>query len=106
MRRHVLHLMLFLALILQGVVAVGGDLSMDHGQEQHCAGHDTFQKDCACCPDGATMGMSCTVQCTVAQASFVFVTPVRLASFSTSDAFIQPALAGPNYVPLVPPPIV
>jgi len=106
MRRHVFHLMLFLALILQGVVAVGGDLSLAHGQEQHCAGHDTFQKDCACCPDGATMGMSCTVQCTVAQASFVFVTPVRLASYSTSNALIQPAFAGPNYVPLVPPPIV
>jgi hypothetical protein len=105
MRRHVFHLMLFIALILQGVVAVGGGVSADHGQEQHCAGHDTLQKDCACCPDGAATGMSCTVQCTVAQASFGFIAPVRLASYSTSNSFSQLALASPNYVPLVPPPI-
>lgn len=106
MRRHVLHLMLFLALILQGVVAVGGGVSADHGQEQHCAGHDTFQKDCACCPDGSTMSMSCTTQCTVSQVAFVVLAPVRLASYSTRVVFDQPAIAGPNYVPLVPPPIV
>lgn len=105
MRRHVLNLLLFVALILQGVVAVGGGVSADHGQEQHCAGHDTFQKDCACCPDGAGASMNCTVQCSVSQASFVVFAPVRVASYSTSILFAQPAVASPDYVPLVPPPI-
>lgn len=104
MRRHVFNLMLFIALILQGVVAVGGGMPVDHGQEQHCAGHDA-STDCACCPDGAMASMGCTAQCTVSQAPVVVFAPVRVASYSASIPFAQPAFAGPNYAPLVPPPI-
>lgn len=105
MRRHVFHWMLFIALILQGVVAVGAGMPADHGQEQHCAGHEVMQKDCACCPDGAMAGMSCTAQCTVSQAFLVVATPVRLASYSTNFSFVQPDFAALSYAPWVPPPI-
>ncbi|HKU14330.1 MAG TPA: hypothetical protein VJQ52_08025 [Steroidobacteraceae bacterium] len=104
MHRHVLSLLMFFALFLQGVAAVGG-VSMDHGMPQHCAGHDMAQKDCVCCPDGLTTSMSCTAQCSVSQAPVVMIEPVRLVTCSTSSAFVQPAFAGPDYAPLVPPPI-
>jgi hypothetical protein len=106
MRRHIFNLLLFVALILQGVAAVGGGMPADHGQEQHCAGHEAMQADCPCCPDGGAASMNCTVQCTVSQAPLVLLTPVRLASYSTSTLFIQPVFVGPSYAPLVPPPIV
>lgn len=105
MRRHILNLLLFVALVFQGMVAVGGGFAADHEQEQHCAGHEAPQKDCACCPDGATGSMSCTAQCSVSQAGIVMFAPTRFVSYSTSTAYIEPAFAGPNYVPLVPPPI-
>lgn len=105
MRRLAFNLMLFIALLLQGVVAVGGSVSVDHGQEQHCAGHDSATKDCACCPDGGTASMSCTTQCSAIQAPQVVLAPVRLAIASTLLTFVPPVFAGPNYAPLVPPPI-
>lgn len=104
MHRRVLSLLMFCALLLQGVAAVGA-IPMDHGTQQHCAGHDMAQKDCVCCPGGLTTSMSCTAQCSVSQAPVVMVEPVRFATYSTSIAFVQPAFAGPDYVPLVPPPI-
>lgn len=105
MRQHVFHWMLLIALILQGVVAVGAGVPVDHGQEQHCAGHEVMQEHCACCPDGGMTGMSCTVQCTVSQAFLAVAIPVRLAGYSTNISFAQPDFAGPSYAPLVPPPI-
>jgi hypothetical protein len=105
MRRLAFNLMLVIALLLQGVVAVGGSVSADHGQEQHCAGHDVAAKDCACCPDGGTASMSCTTQCSAIQAPQVILAPVRLAIASTLPTSVPPVFAGPNYAPLVPPPI-
>lgn len=105
MRRHLCNLLVFIALVFQGVVAVGGDVFVDAGQEQHCAGHDAPQKDCPCCPEGSAAGMNCTVQCSVSQAPVVVPMPVRVASYSMETAFSQRISAGPDYVPLVPPPI-
>jgi hypothetical protein len=105
MQRRVLSLLMFCALLLQGFVAVGGDMPVEHGMQQHCAGHDMAQKDCACCPDGLTTSMSCTAQCSVSQAPVVMIEPVRFVAYSTSIAFVQAAFAGPDYAPLVPPPI-
>jgi len=105
MRRPILNMLLFVALILQGVVAVGGGVPADHGQEQHCAGHDAMQKDCACCPEGTAASMNCTAQCSVSQAPIVMLAPVRITSYSMSATYVAPAFAAPNYAPLVPPPI-
>ena len=104
MRRPLLHLLLLIALVFQGVVAVGAPLA-DDAQEQHCAGHDESKQECACCPAG-TAAMSCTAQCTVCQAPTVMLTPSRCASYGVLTVYIEPAFAGLTYVPLVPPPIV
>jgi hypothetical protein len=105
MRHCVLHLLLFIALVFQGVAAVAG-APADRGQEQHCAGHDAAQNDCACCPEGLGASMSCTAQCSVSQAPFAYLIPVRLVSYSTVTAYVQRTFAGPNDAPLIPPPIV
>lgn len=108
MRSYALQLMLVIALIFQGAVAVGGGLPSGHEQQQHCAGHDMNQPEaaqCACCPDGMAAGMSCTAQCSVSQAPLVTFAPVRVAGYSTPLVFAAPALAQADYPPLVPPPI-
>ena len=104
MRRPILNLLLFIALVFQGVVAVGG-VPADHEQEQHCAGHEVPQKDCACCPDGLAAIVSCTAQCSVAQAPIVMLQLARFASACPNPEYVQAAFVSPNYAPLVPPPI-
>lgn len=104
MRRNILQLLLLIALVLQGAVAVGGTY-VDEEPQHHCAGHDSNGADCTCCPDGAPGDTSCTVQCSVSQAPLIIATPVRVVSYSMLIALFEDAAADRNYLPLVPPPI-
>lgn len=104
MRRFALHVLILLGLLLQGVVAVGAGMPHEE-QQQHCAGHYS-DENCACCPDGATSSMSCTVQCSVSQAPIVTLTLDRVVSYSTRIAFAEASISNPAYAPLVPPPIL
>jgi hypothetical protein len=106
MRRHFLNVLLLLALVFQGVVAVGGDLGADPGAEQHCAGHAAEPGNCVCCPEGSAMNAACTVQCSVCQAPVSMFMPARVPSSSLHPSPAERAIRSACYVPLNPPPIV
>jgi hypothetical protein len=105
MRRAAVHVLVILALLFQGVVSVGADISAaDHQSQQHCAGHDMSAQDCACCPGGVA-DTNCTVQCSVLQASEVMQTPTRLELRSNSIDLPEASVRSRFYAPIDPPPI-
>lgn len=104
MRRCAIHLLLLIGLLLQGAVAVGYGMPYEE-QQQHCAGHYS-EESCDCCPDGTMGSMSCTAQCSVAQAPTVMLTVERVPSFGSGIPFEQASIPSPAYAPLVPPPIL
>src|SRR4051794_39677140 len=78
MPHRLLQLVLLFSLIFQGVVVVGA-VAPGGGPKQHCAEHSGLhQEHCPCCPEGATSSASCTVQCSVAQASIALFAPAWL----------------------------
>jgi hypothetical protein len=105
MRQPFVNLFLILILAFQGVSAVGADIFPDHEMQQHCAGHDMTSEDCSCCPEGAIMGASCTVQCSVSQTAVEMQMPPRLMVSGPISCFADRSIRDPVYVPLVPPPI-
>ena len=106
MRRLVAYLLLTLALVFQGAVAVGANVVPESAPMEHCAGHDKSDKDCTCCPDGAMMNLGCAVQCSAAQQAPVAVTvPIRIETSTQHGSPAQLTLRNPFYLPLIPPPI-
>jgi hypothetical protein len=106
MRRHAIHLLLILALVFQGVVAVAADtLPFADAQQQHCADHDAQQAGCPCCPDMGVMGGTCTVQCSVSQALVAMLMPLRVTAHSALVSFADQSVRTRSYAPPVPPPI-
>lgn len=104
MLRTALHILIVIALALQGIVAVGADFAPEQETQQHCQGHDAETQDCACCPEGATT-TSCAVQCSALQSPIMWHIPespaVQRAHIPARETLIQSRF----YTPLNPPPI-
>ncbi|WP_116810668.1 hypothetical protein [Steroidobacter cummioxidans] len=106
MHRLLAYLLLTLALVFQGAIAVGASVMPESAPMEHCAGHDMSDKDCKCCPDGAMMSIGCAVQCSVAQQAPVSViVPIRIETSTQHNPPAQLMLRNPFYLPLIPPPI-
>jgi hypothetical protein len=99
--------LLVLALLLQGVVAVGAEIYADDHAQQHCAMEDgSAPEECPCCPDGEPMGAGCTVQCSASQAPVLMILPARAALGGERPPRAARTIRNPSYLPLIPPPIL
>jgi hypothetical protein len=105
MRHAVLHLLCLIALVLQGSAAAGASLTLETPAEQHCPEHSSVQENCDCCPDGETMGLSCSAQCSVSQAPVALNLPGHVAMHRELMPAAQRFIRNPAYTPLTPPPI-
>ena len=104
MFRTALHILIVIALALQGIAAVGADFAPEQETQQHCQGHDAERQDCACCPDGATTS-SCAVQCSALQSPVMWQIPERAAVQRTHPHARETLIRSRSYTPLNPPPI-
>ena len=102
MRRPVL-ILLFCALIFQGVVTASADVAQS--QMQHCAGHDMSQENCACCTDGLAMLAGCMNLCSAFTAIAEFLPAIPRLPGSQHVAQTQHWTASPHHIPPTPPPI-
>jgi hypothetical protein len=105
MLRTALHILIIVALALQGIAAVGADFAHEQEMQQHCLGHDTETQDYACCPEGATT-TSCAVQCSALQSPVMWQIPERAAVQRMHPPARETSIRSRSYTPLNPPPIV
>ena len=92
-------------LLLQGVAQASVDVQ-PHSSSLHCADHNPDKTDCPCCGD-SWLGMlgGCATSCAafVAMPQRSFDVPPALPQ--THQTAAMPWQAGPDYLPLNPPPI-
>ena len=103
MSRRVIGLIAVLTLLLQGLAFAAAGVS-DQSAGEHCDTHMTKGEDCGCCTD-VLSASGCATLCAPGA-----MLPVAGTSFPPMHAeapphIVQLARAGPEYIPLTPPPI-
>lgn len=101
--RRVIGLLAVLTLLLQGIAATAAGLTAEAGDE-HCDTHMTMGEDCACCTDGQPLS-GCAAWCAPAAMLPVPTTTVPHVQQDAPPHLAQLECAGPDYLPLIPPPI-
>lgn len=103
--RSLINVCVLVMLLLQGVAQASVDVQ-PHSSSLHCADHDPGKTDCPCCGDSPLeMATGCATGCAalVAIAQHAFDVPPPLPQLHRVAA--PHWRAGPNYLPLTPPPI-
>jgi hypothetical protein len=105
MVRTLIFSLLLAAFLAQGWAQAGMIMPADASSPADCAGHLQPDADSDCCPDGAMASGACASLCSAAFALTASLPVVPVIRGVSDTAFIQPARAGPRYLPLNPPPI-
>jgi hypothetical protein len=103
MSRRVIGLCAMLMLLLQGLAVAAAGVPVE-GADEHCDTHMTMGEDCACCTDDVPMSDCATLCATAAMLPVASTTFPRLPD-QAPPHLEQSARAGPDYLPLNPPPI-
>ncbi len=105
MIRHLVFAVLLAAFLGQGWAQASMAGMATPAVPEDCAGHMSSDAGCDCCPDGAMAAGACAAVCSAAFALTASLPVVPVIRGVSDTAFIQPARAGPRYLPLNPPPI-
>src|SRR3954469_11875621 len=105
MPRRVLHVLLLIALVLQGAMAFAGDFNTGLSTQHHCAGHNSQKERCPCCAGESNAGVACTVQCSAVHVTHQISIPRHVSESDVVARVSDRSTDGPAYAPLVPPPI-
>lgn len=105
MLRNLFNVFVLVMLLLQGVAQASVDVQ-PHSASMHCADHDAGMTDCPCCGDSwLGMATGCATACVaffaVSQPAFAVPRAPLHAHHGTAVHW----QSGPNYLPLIPPPI-
>jgi hypothetical protein len=103
--RNLLNVCVLVMLLVQGVAQASAHVQ-PHSSSTHCASHDAAKTDCPCCGDSwLEMAAGCASGCAalVAIPQLAFDLPRTPPQLHLATALQWQA--GPNYLPLTPPPI-
>ena len=89
----------------QGWAQSGVIMSAEPVSQTDCMDHVKSDAGCKCCPDGARVGGACFSLCAASVALACVLPELTVSRGQLRTDLVQPAPAGPRYLPLNPPPI-
>lgn len=105
MARTFINGLLIAAFLAQGWAEAAMPLPEGASPQADCAGHMPVDTAPDCCPDGAMASGACASACSAAFGLAAAAPEVTVNRGQFYSKFLQPARAGPRYLPLNPPPI-
>ncbi len=105
MVRTFIHGLMIAAFLGQGWAPAAMAAPAEPTSQSDCAGHIQPGAEGDCCPDGAMTAGACASLCSAAFGLAAAAPEVIVNRDQSVSNLLQPARAGPNYLPLNPPPI-